>query len=298
LSPLDIGTDIAGSIRVPCHFCGVAGLRTTDGWLPIDDIAPEGSPAGFVRLVTLGPIARDVPDLELLLDAWASALPYAERPLADGPLAVTWALDGLTADERTRNAMRDWLEGREVVEVSPDLDFAELFAVWGLIAGFEFSRGLPWYARNPLFRWLWGRFMVQSRLGQGPLSTHFRRGLLASQREYEAALATQALAQSTMDDFLGRYQAWVLPVCPGSAPLLALEGKTIDGESYTRWHGTFNCPTAVLGTPALSVPLPVEGMPIGVQIHGRRFSDRALVRRFSDVLAPHMRQTSPAPYPA
>jgi amidase len=71
LSPLDIGSDLGGSIRVPCHFCGVAGLRTTDGWIPVSDMAPEGLPLGYEHLVTLGPIARDVADLSLVLDCWA-----------------------------------------------------------------------------------------------------------------------------------------------------------------------------------------------------------------------------------
>jgi amidase len=280
-SPLDIGSDLGGSIRVPCHFCGVAGIRTTDGWLPVDDLAPTDLKNGYERILAFGPIARDVDDLSLILDAWAAAIPSGEQPLGNGPLAVTWSLDGLHPDRRTRDAMESWLAGQNAVEATPDLDFAELFRVWGTIAGFEFSRGLPWYARNTPIRWAWGKVSVGARLGNGPLTEFFSKGMLTSEQAYQRALESLEIAQKEIARFFERYSAWVLPVCPGSAPLLALEGKAIDGESYGRWHGTYNCPTAVLGTPALSLPLPVQGLPIGVQIHGPRFSDRALVAAFS-----------------
>jgi amidase len=280
LSPLDVGSDIAGSIRVPCHFCGVAGLRTTDGWLPIDDMAPAELRVGYEHLVTFGPIAREVEDLSLVLDAWAAAFPSQEQTLATGPLAVSWSLEGLTPDPRTRHAMEQWLANQDVEEATPDLDFAHLFRVWGTIAGYEFARGLPWYARNAPARWAYGKFSVAARLGEGPLTEYFCSGMSASEAHYQAALEQRTQAQVCISQFLKKYSAWVLPVCPGSAPARTASGKSIDGESYTRWHGTFNCPTAVLGTPALTLPLPVQGLPIGVQIHGPRFSDRSLVDRF------------------
>jgi amidase len=282
LSALDIGTDVAGSIRVPCHFCGVAGLRVTDGWLPIDDLGPEGLPVAYAHLVTPGPIARDVADLTLVLDAWAADFPVSERPLGSGPLAATWSFGGLEASTRTRAAMERWLADRGAVEAAPEVDADELFRDWGMLVGFEFARGMPWYARSTPTRWAYGRFAVHPRLGAGPLTDSFRRGLVASARSYEAALERLAGARLVVDAFFERHRALVMPICPDSAPPLALAGRAIDGVSYSRWHGMFTCPTANFGTPALSIPLPVDGMPIGLQIHGPRFSDRALVAAFSE----------------
>jgi amidase len=281
LSPLDIGSDVAGSIRVPCHFCGVSGLRTTDGWLPISDIGPENLPTGFAHLTTFGPIARDVADLGIVLDVWAAALPVPERPLAEGPLAFSPSIDGLEIQPKTRDALERWLADRGAVEATPDVDFEALMDVWSTLVGFEMARGMPWYARNFPSRWLYGRFVIASRLGPGKMIDGLRQGLVASRRAYEAALARRAEAQARIDDFLSRHRAWALPVCPGSAPPLALSGKPIDGVAYTRWHGMLNCPTSVLGTPALALPLPVKGPPIGLQLHGPRFSDRALVAAFT-----------------
>jgi amidase len=280
LSPLDVGTDVAGSIRVPCHFCGVAGLRVTDGWVPIDDLGPEGLPVAYAHLVTPGPIAREVADLPLVLDAWAAEFQAPERPLGAGPLAFARGFGGLEADARTRDAMERWLADRGAVEAAPDVDADALFDDWGTLVGFEFARGMPWYARNTPTRWAYGLLAVRARLGAGPLTAAFRRGLVSSARAYEEALERLEAVRRHVDAFFERHRAWALPVCPGSATPLDRGGLPVDGVPYTRWHGLYNCPTAMFGTPALALPLPVEGMPIGLQIHGPRFSDRALVAAF------------------
>ena len=64
--PFDIGSDYAGSIRVPSHFCGVAGIKPTSGRVPRTGHWP-GSGGLFQSFTQLGPIARRVEDLELVL---------------------------------------------------------------------------------------------------------------------------------------------------------------------------------------------------------------------------------------
>lgn len=65
-SPLDIGSDTGGSIRIPAHFCGVAGIKPTAGRVPRTGlIVPGGVPVD--SLMQVGPIARFVEDLELVL---------------------------------------------------------------------------------------------------------------------------------------------------------------------------------------------------------------------------------------
>ena len=264
LAPLDIGSDLGGSIRVPCHFCGVAGLRTTDGWVPVADAAPEELPKGYVHLVTLGPIARTVAELSLVLDVWAEAFPASEVALAEGPIAVTWSMDGLAPDARTRAAMERWLDGRDVVEDAPAVDLAEAWRDWGTIAGFEFSRGLPWYGRNVAARWGYGQVAIRPRLGPGTFTEVFCAGMLASAADYDAAMVRREAVHAEMGRFFARRRAWALPVCPGSANRRDQCGRPIDGVPYTAWIGAWNAPTALFGTPALTVPLPVEGLPIEI----------------------------------
>ena len=68
-TPLELGTDVAGSIRYPAHCCGVFGLRTTVGLVPAADIGPPPGKPLFPSVISVGPMARSVEDLGLLLYA-------------------------------------------------------------------------------------------------------------------------------------------------------------------------------------------------------------------------------------
>src|SRR3989454_8409191 len=67
LSPAGVGSDLSGSIRVPAHFCGIAGLKPTIGLAPMDGHTPEA--IGALSLgACIGPMARSVRDVKLLFD--------------------------------------------------------------------------------------------------------------------------------------------------------------------------------------------------------------------------------------
>src|SRR5260370_39009849 len=72
LSPAGIGSDLSGSIRVPAHFCGIAGLKPTTGRVPMDGHVPAAT--GPLSLgACIGPMARRVVDLGLLFRTVAGA---------------------------------------------------------------------------------------------------------------------------------------------------------------------------------------------------------------------------------
>lgn len=75
LSPLDLGNDIAGSIRQPAHFCGVFGLKPTDRRVPTTGSIPEvsGKPKCVRQMLAVGPWARSVEDLRLCFSLIAGA---------------------------------------------------------------------------------------------------------------------------------------------------------------------------------------------------------------------------------
>lgn len=67
-SPLGIGTDIGGSVRIPCHFCGIAGLKpTVDRWS--NRGSQTGIPGQELVRAQMGPMARTVADVQLLMQA-------------------------------------------------------------------------------------------------------------------------------------------------------------------------------------------------------------------------------------
>ncbi len=104
--PLDLGSDTGGIVRVPAHFCGCAGLRPTSGRVPRTGHAiPFG---GLLDgLTTLGPLARDVADLELALGVIAG--PDGIDPyVVPAPLrsSADVRIDGLRVAVHTDNGVR------------------------------------------------------------------------------------------------------------------------------------------------------------------------------------------------
>src|SRR3989475_4876655 len=113
LTPLEFGSDIGGSIRVPAAFCGVYGHRPSDTLLPRNGEFPfPPMPNSAVVMAVQGPITRSAPDLELALSilagpdigedvAWRVELPAPRRErLADFRVGVLPAIPWITLDDR------------------------------------------------------------------------------------------------------------------------------------------------------------------------------------------------------
>jgi amidase len=136
LSPLEIGTDMAGSIRIPAAFCGIFGHRPSAGVVPRGRQVPGGERANpAAPLSVVGPLARSAADLELALDliagpgpgeraGWRLKLP-APRP---GPVgwrvAVLPEAEWLPVDAGIRASLEEVaalcrLSGMRVEEAAP-----------------------------------------------------------------------------------------------------------------------------------------------------------------------------------
>ena len=113
LSPGGIGSDLAGSIRIPSHFCGIAGLKPTVGRVPGGGQFPP-STGPYSLGAVIGPMARSVSDLHLLFNAlagietssWAKAF-EKRRALMNG-WRVSWYVDdGVSpVTEETKQAVK------------------------------------------------------------------------------------------------------------------------------------------------------------------------------------------------
>jgi Asp-tRNA(Asn)/Glu-tRNA(Gln) amidotransferase A subunit family amidase len=84
-TPLGIGTDGGGSLRVPAHYCGVVGLRPTVGRVPDTGTWPSTRATGYMDLFCVGPIARFVEDVTLVLPI-ISGPDYVDPFAVDAPL--------------------------------------------------------------------------------------------------------------------------------------------------------------------------------------------------------------------
>lgn len=294
-TPLELGSDLGGSIRYPAHCCGVLGLRTTVGLLPIDDIGPEGMTLSFERLLSLGPMARSLGDLALMLDVLTG--PSAPRP---GPapshlqaerlrIAVTPSLAGAEPSPAT-TALLDTLcaglraDGHDVdLGAAPDIDMEDAWQVWGAIAGHELWSGVPPMLDNPATRFLFKSYMLRYKLGDGPFTKWFSAGMGSTRRAYERALARQQEMLQKIDSFFQRYALWLMPVCMGEAITRQRRGSPIDVDGkavpYSVYLGAYTVPTTAFETPVLTAPIGFgpAGLPIGIQVHGPRFADRELI---------------------
>ena len=292
LTPLELGSDMNGSIRYPAHCCGIYGLRTTDGWLPIEDIGPEAFPAAFRHIATCGPMARNPQDIDLMLAAFERSFPLPAAPSEPKQklnIACSHQITGLNTDQSTSDLfarMQSRLsdQGHSLSEIEPPFDWDSLYRDWGLIAGHEYTALIPRMLRCNWFMRLYANLVFQTRLGPGAFSEYFKLGMTSSTAQYEAALQRRQQTYADVDQFFSNYDLWMLPVSPSAAIPLSLCGKRIPTDSgeveYLRYLGSYLGPTAMLGTPALAVPVGRDrnGLPVAVQIHGARFSDRRLVQ--------------------
>ena len=292
LTPLELGSDLGGSIRYPAHCCGIYGLKTTDGWLPVEDVGPEKFRTAFRQMVTFGPMARNLEDLDLLLQRFAAAFPRPEmsRTFPSGSLAIAFSreISGMSPEPSMKKLFDAFLDrlsagGHVLVERKPDFDMNELYLVWGIISGYEFAQAVPRIVRyTPLLR-VHSWWSLDHRLGKGPITSYFKKGLFASKAEYLKACTRRKEIFEGADRFFEEHPLWILPVAPSSAIPRSLCGKRIATPNglieYSRYVGSYTVPLAAMGTPILAYPIGFdeEGMPLGVQILGARYSDRWLV---------------------
>lgn len=293
-TPLELGSDIGGSIRYPAHCCGVFGLKTTDGWLPVGDAGPPPFITERLQLVTFGPMARYLEDLDLLLERFAATFDCQEHSRdasATGPLKIAYSRDLLemTPEPSTERLLQTFVnrlaaKGHGVIEAAPDLDFHDLYRDWGIIGGYEYAGFFPKMLRNAFVKRGHAWWLLNRRLGPGSFTTNFTRGMLATEAGYQQACERRKAVFHVLDDFFRDYDVWLLPVAPSAAIPRSMCGRKIKTRNglvaYSRYIGSYLAPTTTLGTPVLTYPIGFDEakMPVAVQIHGPRYSDRWLVR--------------------
>jgi amidase len=297
LSPLEIGSDLGGSVRIPAHFCGVFSIKPTEHLVSVAGHIPEppGAPQGVRHMGCPGPLARSIEDLRLALSLVAgmdgrrwevppvTLSPSEKKPLKDYRFAWTDTFGGVTASQDTRaviNKLAADLEraGCRVEQAAPpEFDFDLAWQLYGEIAGAEIGSGMGTLPR--LLTGLQFRGMVDP----SSLKIGYIRGLRLKMTRYAEALTQRDGLISRLDAFLSQWDAWLCPVTVGPAFAHCKMGQTIeiDGRStpYFTANMSFTAPFNLTGNPVVVLPVghSTDGLPIGIQAVGRHWQDMALL---------------------
>jgi len=272
MTPFEIGTDLTGSIRIPAHFCGVFGLKPTEQRVPLTGLIPGLPGPRPIRIMScIGPMARTVEDLALLFaiiagpdgrDTEVAPVPVEEMPQRElDRLRIAFAptFPGFPVAAELREAVEEFAGrlsalGAVVEEAAlPQVDFQQELASAGALIGMMMGAFQPEEQERP------------TTLAQYLEALDIRDQSIAAWEQFFEKWDALLCPPSMMTAF---------PHCEPGAPL------HVDGQKVSYWmvsaHSTvFN----YTGHPAVVLPykLDRDGLPIGVQLVGKRWDESRLL---------------------
>jgi Asp-tRNA(Asn)/Glu-tRNA(Gln) amidotransferase A subunit family amidase len=271
-----IGSQTGGSIIRPASFCGVAGCKPTFGRVSLDGFVPVAP-----SLDTAGPIAGCVADLAIILNA----ISVGDKVISGGdPTLKLWVDVAQLNPQKQLNPTkisppRLGVLGGFFGSADPDMRIALDRAVSQFRAA-----GALIDVRDPQIAWLdsqrtivaydmaaWHRERFRKlRFDYLPTTAGFiEEGLLITDDRYQAARREQTRAIAAADAILDGVDALVCPAARGPAPDLSTTG---DPSFQSLWTYT--------GQPSITFAMGLSdnGLPLGIQLIGRRFDEVGLFR--------------------
>jgi aspartyl-tRNA(Asn)/glutamyl-tRNA(Gln) amidotransferase subunit A len=288
LGPLALGSDGAGSIRIPASFCGLVGLKPTFGRVPM---FPAAGPHELVAHVC--PLARTVRDVALMMNAIARYDRRDPFALPDDGVDYLAAADGPLVAAPGRSSIR--------VAWSPDLGFApvepETREIAGAAARAFADVGLKLEEASPdlgdpgsILQALYGGGQAGAHAARPPEQKAQMDPALVAYAEASAGLTVVDLVKAliarqamvdTLRRFFERYDLLLTPtLCLPAFPLGLVGPRQVAGRDVTHLGWTLCYPFNYSGQPAISVPAgwTASGLPVGLQIVGRRLEDALVLR--------------------
>ncbi|WP_322515134.1 amidase [Rhodopseudomonas palustris] len=279
-----LGSDTGGSIRMPAHFCGVTGLKTTVG-----RVSRAGAMPLSQSLDTVGPLARTAQDCALLLGLTAGADPQdltciagelpdylaaTRAPMRGARIGIPKAFYVDDLDPEVARVLDETIatlraEGASVVAV--DLpDQPQLTAACQLVLAAEAAA----------FHKAW---MIERPQDYGPqVLMRLQNGLGVPAISYLEAMRWRGPALSAHLAAVADVDAVLAPVAPVPAPTIAESdvGNSLNAEAVIQRLTRFTRPINYLGLPALAIPcgFSASGLPIGLQLIGRPFDEAMILR--------------------
>lgn len=256
-----LGTDTAGSIRVPASYCGLFGIRPTHGRLSLDHCMPLAP-----SYDTVGWFARTGRDLQAVGDVLLEA---DHAPPAPFCLVVSTAIDYLDADTRPGFDEAIRIVVPHFRRVFSAIDMLLMEEDWGLTfritqASEVWKAMAPWIEEhNPTLgpgireRMDWARSLTEDEI--------------AFHNDRRATIQTQLRAR------IGDDMVLLVPTAPSAAPLLSVPDA--DLEDYRKRLIALSCLAGLAGLPQVTMPLARtrDGAPVGLSLIGAPGADRTLL---------------------
>ena len=306
-SPLDLGSDVAGSIRHPAHCCGVYGFMPTDRRVPTTGHIPElpGKSRYIRHLLRIGPLARSVEDLRLCFSLIAGAdiqqpeIPPvaleqpASKQLSKLRIAWTYGYDFLPISQDTRSCMQNLINcltnaGCYLEQSNPiNFDWSEALANYSAFAAYELytatgTLGVLSAMWTGIVTEFYARIQTSFRSGT-PLAEKGKLVFPPSLAKYNAVLTQRDRQMAQMDRYMNEWDAWICPVSitPAFPHCDFASSIEVDGIKfpYLLACGGYTMPLNFTGNPVVVIPIGQSktGLPIGIQIVGKRWQDMELL---------------------
>ncbi|MCK1389138.1 amidase [Bradyrhizobium sp. 1] len=279
LGPLGLGTDGAGSIRIPAAACGVVGLKPTTGAVPYEQTSDS-----FFNYAAAGPLTRTVADAALMmgslagpssLDPWSLGAPgHGALP----PSLISEDLSGVRIGYLS--GMSDY--GADVA-ANAKASLAALAALGAEVE--EAGAEMDWIAGAARVMYLanlnvyFGHHLEKWRDRMDPVLVEWiAAGSRANLVDFRKAQVARSRLYRGVQKLLETYDFLVTPTLPTTA-IPAEAGKTVDALFNRGWNA-FVYPFNQSGNPALSIPngFGADGLPTGLQIVGRWWKDSDVLR--------------------
>ncbi|MFL6619049.1 MAG: amidase [Povalibacter sp.] len=291
-----LGTDTAGSVRMPASFCGIVGLKATYGLVPIKGIMPL-----TMSLDHCGPMTRTVEDAALMLNVMAGYeqlditsvrhekedyVAQLSQPISGLRLGIPVGyFDGIDAEvsaavEKAIDVLAKMTRGVTEVNLPGVTHMGNL----GML-----GETLAWH--EPYFKNASGKYMLAERRRLQGISEAEPKAV-----DYIRARWEVELLRRKVDDAFKDFDLVVLPtqriVAPTLDELLTRAGETAPANPRV----VSNCqPFNVMGVPAISIPCGFSkaGLPVGLMIAGPTFSEGkvlALAQAYEKATDWHLRK--------
>ena len=301
-APIALGGDLGGSIRIPAAYCGLYGLKTTEGSMGQDFGSFPGEPGDpkFHRLAVAGPLARTVEDLDLAWNAIMSKWPEHKARMLEPKAGLRdyriayldeWKFGNdrirVSKEVKARLAQLVGALGSNQVSVHNEqpADFEKMVVMHRMLTIYMVFEKVPWVLRQFIIRDF--KRTDTHRMDMGEV---YDRMADLDRAKYDDVLQRREVLREQLETFFRKFDFLLLPVTtvpaikhnPNHAPI------PVDGTNAAYWDN-FLYPVVfnATGHPALTIPLGLDrdGLPLAVQVVGPMNSEKRLLA-FAKLIEP------------